>query len=269
MYNTSVKGVSRLFKANSFETRILWSCCVLYNNWIYIVLLHIGRIFQLFYCDSDYRASFSSKGEYACNLNPSGTLENIDLLGNKTYSICSEMVENKTACEACSGLEKKHLNSLKAEMLTANSYIRFAGMNRMKNLFQNINDFLIDCTLHLSRINCLEVTEISMELSGQYFVCWNIEFPIDLSILAVSMTFYMNNDQPSGQTYQRDKLWNMKSAGVVYEVSEPHLPSKKFIPLQTAPTGMMTSVNVHKIIKNQNHIYPARNSSHCRLHQQE
>ena len=255
VHNTSVKGVSRFFKADSMEIKVLWGCAV-------VSCLGIG--FSIAYCIlADYvtystvtrinEHAFSPEKDtvfpniHVCNLNPPGMLEDSDLLGNETYSAYSEMVNNVTACANCSNLG--NMNSLRAEMLTPNNYIRFLGIDRTRKLLHNVNDFMVECTLFLSRINCLDVAKITVELSAQYFVCWKVEFPVHMNILAVAMTLYTSNGQTSQQTYLGKNLWNMKSAGIVYGVSEPEVPNKLYIPLKTAPVGMMTTVNIHKSVR--------------------
>ena len=118
---TSVKGVSRLFKAESLDIRLLWVFAV-------VICLTLGCLNSymilndyLAYSPVSHVKAHSPRNQIfpnlmVCNLNPFVWLK--DLPENQTYSFYIKMVHTKTKCDNCSIAEKKYLRLVRKEQLT-------------------------------------------------------------------------------------------------------------------------------------------------------
>ena len=126
--NTSVKGVSRLFRADTIEIRLLWSFAIIVC--LIIGCLHSASVFNDFLAFSPMTQikAHSPRTQtfpnlLVCNLNPFVWLK--DLPENETYSFYLEMVQNKMKCDNCSANEVEYLEIIREEQLTIARYEGF------------------------------------------------------------------------------------------------------------------------------------------------
>ena len=159
--NTSLKGVSRLSRANSMEIRLLWSFAILAS--LILGCLYSATIFNdyLTFSTVTQIKTHSSRNQtfphlQVCNLNPFVWLKNLP--ENETYSFYVEMVHNKTRCKNCSDWEQEYLELLRGEQLIMARYELYLRISPHLRLHKNNLSAAVDkMETKIKRIPCVDV----------------------------------------------------------------------------------------------------------------
>ena len=250
--NTSVKGVSTLYKADTAETKMLLTIgviiCLTVGDyqayWLFAGFFSSAKVTQIKEHHFDDSKDMFFPNIQICNLNPTGLLRNLPT--NESLETYYEIVRNLTKCSNCSEKEMKLMKELEQEMSTIHSYIEFIGVKKSKNLFHNISNFLLEYTVFPSKTSCFDTAKTTVQLSYQFFSCIVLEFPNSFKITAVDMIFYTGDSD--AKTFMTKNQWAMTSSGIVYDVIEQGHQPKVYIPFKTAPPGVKTFVYFQKEI---------------------
>lgn len=159
--STSVKGVSRLFRADSPEIRLLWICAI-------TTCLTIG-FYQTYQLLDEYFAysTITQIKEYpfvsgeatafpnilTCNLNPFD-MKNAEQI--KMLEEYNAKVQTLTSCNNGSNKDKKLLESLQSALRRPKAYSQYLGKQQARNLIQNISEFLVECIVLPYNIPCTD-----------------------------------------------------------------------------------------------------------------
>ena len=146
---TSVKGVSRLFKAKSTEIKLLWSFAVVTCMFIgsYQTYSIISQYFSYTKVTRIVRHKIKPTEDLVfpniqvCNINPSGWLRNLP--SDESMSSFQDLISNKTTCLDCSPdeVENELRDSMEDELRNWESYIRFLGVARARSLWRTPETF--------------------------------------------------------------------------------------------------------------------------------
>ena len=196
---TSVKGVSRLFKAKSTEIKLLWTVafiiCMLIGS--YQAYSTISQYFSYTKVTRIVRHKVKPAEDLVfpnikvCNINPSGLLRNLPW--DENMSAFQDLTAKMTTCLNCSVDENEIWDRIQDQIWNWGSYIEFLGITRAKSLIKNTRDFLVECIIFSEKRDCYGLVDITIVPSFQYFLCLNLQFPSNMTILSVSMTFYVDS----------------------------------------------------------------------------
>ena len=196
------------------------------------------------YLDTEILDEVAVPNIHVCNINPSGLLRHLP--ENETFSAFSKLVREKGLCQYrnCSESDKVIWQKITGQMLTMIGYIKYLGVHKAKDLFQNNTDFLVHCIVFPYQRDCFEFAEVTAHLSGFYLGCWTMKFPEAL-ISEISITFYVDSFHPGIDRYVVNDRYSVKSSGVAFEVMERQrdIPSLGY-ETKMAPPGMLTIVHI-------------------------
>ena len=253
--NTSVKGVSRLVRADSTSVRLLWLVAIVTCSFFgvyqtYFLLsdfMSFSKVTRIkeHYLDTENLDEAAVPSIHVCNVNPSGLLRHLP--DNETYSAFNKMATEKTRCHNCSETDRATWRNIRGKMSTMTAYVKYIGIKKANDLVQNMTDFLIECVVFPFQKSCFEFAEVKSHLSGFYFGCWTIKFPKAL-ISRISMTFYVDSYHSDIHSYVLNSQYSVRSAGVVYKVMERQRKTQIPIGYETkvAAPGMLTTVHIQQ-----------------------
>ena len=253
---TGVKGVSRVFKADSVEIRLLWgiaiiACCAFAFYQAFDLIsgfASYSKVMQI--QERRIHANDFNKIKFpkirVCNVNPSGMLRGLPQ--NESFRGYSRLIRSKVdlECMGCSKVEKDIYKELHETMVSMNGYLRYLGSDKIKEQFCNGSHFLLDCTVYPSEADCSGVGTINVEISPQYLVCLYLDFPIGMRVESVSMTFYIDSFNNGATKYMVKKQWAIRLSGIVYDVLEQEFGATGVLHSKSAPPGMETTVHIHQ-----------------------
>ena len=254
--DTSVKGVSRLFKAKSTEIKLLWSFAVVTCMFIgsYQTYSIISQYFSYTKVTRIVRHKIKPTEDLVfpniqvCNINPSGWLR--DLPWDENMSSFQDLISKRTTCLDCSADENELWDRMEDELRNWGSYIRFLGVSRSKSLMKDTRDFLVECVIFSDKKHCDGLVDITVVPSFQYFLCLNLQFPSNMTILSVSMTFFVDSFESEMTKYDGENEYSMTSGGVVFSVLERGNRDQQYQSKTTASPGQKTSVLIKRKIMN-------------------
>ena len=90
--------------------------------------------------------------------------------------------------------------------------------------------------------------DITVVPSFQYFLCLNLQFPSNMTILSVSMTFFVDSFESEMTKYDGENEYSMTSGGVVFSVLERGNRDQHY--QLTASPGQKTRVLIKRKIMN-------------------
>ena len=249
---TSVKGVSRVFRAETTGIRLLWvvaivSCMTFGFQQVYTLLddyVSYDKVTQI-----EERVETIGHGNQAfpklrvCFLNPFDL--SLDLRPDESFSYYKELVQSKTSCDNCTN---EDIATLRAELFSANAYVRFIGLGRLRNMGLNHTRIIRDCKAFPSGEDCATIGNITVELSSKYIACSYVAFPRGMRVSSVSMTFVINNFQNLGgpKMYLSNEESTVLSSGVYYKVLAQRFNDNGVANRKSAPPGMRTAVDITK-----------------------
>ena len=122
------------------------------------------------------------------------------------------------------------------------SYIRFIGIQKAKKIleFINIDDFLVKCTVYPHTVGCIQVGNLTMELSTIFFGRLKQDFSGQRTDLIewIAMIFHIDDFEIKPYVvYSKSSTF---TSGIMYQISETELTD--YLPQRTAHPGMATMV---------------------------
>ena len=258
LQQTSVKGISRYFKVEHLNLKLLWACAIL-------TFLSFG-FYQSYKLIAEYfscpKVTFIKEHEFSfkddlsfpnlqlCNVYPLGLLRDVPY--NESVSYYGKKVQQLIECGNCSTAEQEQLLEVREILGSVNGYIQYIGLNKAVNLMKNYSDFMIECLVFTvgSTLGdrCAKLATIEVVPSIDHVACLRIKFPGNVAIFKVSMTFYIDTFQSINIHYNSRNDLTPISSGVVYAVYHQDIKNIIFKHDQTAPPGVQTSVLIQKQI---------------------
>ena len=124
--------------------------------------------------------------------------------------------------------------------------MRYVGINKIRNNFRNMSEFLLDCIIYPSQADCSDVGKITAKLNHQHLICLSLGFPDGEGILSLSVTFYTDSLENPVKKYVPNHESSIKSSGIVYEVLEQQHDDSGTVGFKSAPPGLLTTIHIHQ-----------------------
>ena len=256
---SSVKGVGRIFKAESGHLKLLRTVAT-------VLFLTMGsfqtcKLFDEYFSYPKVTLIRERKSALnndvlrfptiqVCNANPLGVFRNFP--NNESFKEYMDLVRNVTTCNDCSDDDRRTFRQLRNDPSTVHEYVMHIGPEKAMSLISNYTDFLIECLVFVVGnafgSDCSNVGSILVVPSVQHIVCLVFKHPESVAIYKLSMTFYIDNFYVNVREYATVNANAMatKSSGVKYFLLNPKLSKYKLFSntVHAAPPGMLTSINV-------------------------
>ena len=151
LQQTSVKGIPRYFKVEHLSLKLVWACAIL-------MFFGIG-IYQSFELITEYISfpkvtfiqehEFSFKEDFSfpivqlCSAFPSQSFSGAPY--NESLDYYGKKIQQLTKCSNYSAAEELQLLEATENLMSANGYIQYIGLDKAVEFIRNYTDFLIEC----------------------------------------------------------------------------------------------------------------------------
>ena len=255
LQQTSIKGVPRLFNVKSVILKVVWSVAIVtflatgfYQSVVMIIeYLSYPKLTIVTEALFSYEEDYVFPSIQVCNVNQEGLLR--DTPSNETMEYYRNLVRNTTNCSDCIPEDKLLLEHIADQLQTYNGYIAYVGVGKAIKLQKNYSDFMIECLVHRvetsAGIRCADLGDVKVVIQYNHLSCLKISFPPDEKIEKVSMTFYLDNSG-NDSDYVSGNKWRKQASGVAYSIFNSKVKDVSVLAQPTAPSGVLTSVNLHK-----------------------
>ena len=217
--NTTIKGVPRAHKANRRGLKILWAISV--ASFLSVALyLTINLAIEYFRYDfissiQERTINVTSPDAYKlypditfCNLNPfSGNADNVTAhYGLPTLQEYARAVHEMGECNISDEQNSWMIHIIQNELLTSHGYYSTLGPKFAQRLSHRLEDFVVDCHVHLLhgfralKAPCVRYLSLTRHKDYQFYNCYTfslkqeaLKYIVARTVVGMSVTLHLDN----------------------------------------------------------------------------